>query len=102
MRKVKVFETVDGQRFDSEEAAIAHEKEELKLRFKCEACNGTGRLIDKEKPIYVERKEFDGMDNYHYFQDVGGYEEKTCNFCNGKGRLKMPLTPIVQTIGWKQ
>jgi hypothetical protein len=47
MKKVEVFEAFDGQRFDSEDAAISHEKEELELKFECAACDGIGLSLTK-------------------------------------------------------
>ncbi len=101
MRKITTYQSDDGSIFSNKQDAIKHDAKILGLSYECPNCNGTTEVIDKNKPIFGEKKEFDGTDNYTYTRIVIRYEMKTCPICSGRGYTKEEKTPIIKIIGYK-
>lgn len=106
-KKVERWEANDGTLFRSELGAIKHDAKGRP--YKCPKCNGFARC-DGPTPKVVRKydEEATGWGGQFappvYRDHIVGYEQVSCDACNGYGWTAGPLEPVTETkiVGWKK
>lgn len=107
MYEVKRYVANDGTEFKSPAECIKHEAELQGCTFLCPKCNGK-RTVNGE-PQYENKYDREltahsGSMSPMYSQQLVGYEQITCDVCDGVGYTKDEVVPITKTVvtGYKK
>ena len=102
--RVERWQAKDGSLHVSEYECKKHENAGL---FECPKCKGIGRI--NGKPVYESRYDEEAtawggqFASPVYKKVVVGYEQITCDLCNGHGWTKEEKKPVMESrvIGWE-
>lgn len=84
-----VFESNDGQVFNSKIECIHHEG-----NYVCPKCKSLGTVKGRYNAYPSGLPDSGWVDDWKY-KDV------TCNVCNGKGYTETKLKPIIKVVGYE-